>query len=45
MCLNVVLKKTVVDNNQMDDLVLHISYKDFLKGLSEKEHKDKEKYF
>lgn len=45
MCLNEGLKKTVEDNNQMDDLVLHISYKDFLKGLSEKEYKDKEKYF
>ena len=45
MCLNEGLKKTVEDNNQMDDLVLHISYEDFLKGLSEKEHKDKEKYF
>ena len=41
MCLNEGLKKTVEDN----DLVLHISYEDFLKGLSEKEHKDKEKYF
>ena len=45
VCLNEGLKKTVEDNNQMDDLVLHISYKDFLKGLSEKEYKDKEKYF
>ena len=45
MCLNEGLKKTVEDNNQMSDLVLHISYKDFLKGLSEKEYKDKEKYF
>lgn len=45
MCLNEGLKKTVEDNNQMDDLVLHISYKDFLKDLSEKEYKDKEKYF
>ena len=44
MCLNEGLKKTVEDNNQIDDLVLH-SYKGFLKGLSEKEHKDKEKYF
>ena len=42
MCLNEGLKKTVEDN---DDLILHISYKDFLKGLSEKEYKDKEKYF
>ena len=45
MRLNERLKKTVEDNNQMDDLILHTSYKDFLKGLSKKEHKDKEKYF
>ena len=45
MCLNEGPKKMSEDNNQMDDLILHTSYKDFLKGLSKKEHKDKEKYF
>lgn len=45
MRLDEELKKMTEENNQISPGTLHMSYKDFLKGLSEKERKTKKKYF